>query len=198
MALDKTTTSQTEPHDAASLEAASLDILALGPSTQNARMQNRNGQYQRAQIESASPARLIVLLYDGAIRFCTQALEAMTRRQIEAQNTNLVKAQRILVELMGSLKRDVGGETTDNLFRIYTYMRDQLVEANFLDRQEQVQTVLRLLYELRETWIEVERITRSGSEAQAQTAETITATAVTGIKPQLSIARSLRLGDRSA
>src|SRR5438552_16056962 len=72
-------------------------------------------QYQRAQVESASPTRLIVLLYEGAIRFCRLAQEAMRKRDLETQNTNLVRTQRIVGELLASLDRGVGGEVASNL-----------------------------------------------------------------------------------
>src|SRR2546423_7811272 len=78
--------------------------------------QNRSAswQYQRAQVETASPVRLIILLYDGAIRFCMTGLDAMRRGDLESQHTHLLKAQRILAELMGSLDREAGGEVASN------------------------------------------------------------------------------------
>lgn len=116
-------------------------------------------QYQQTQIETASPTRLVVLLYDGAIRFCSLALEAMKARHLEEQHTNLIKAQRIVGELMGSLNRDVGGEVASNLFRVYTHMLGQLVQANLHDQPEYVVEVLAMLRDLRETWAEVDRVT---------------------------------------
>ena len=79
-------------------------------------------QYQRAQVESASPTRLVIMLYDGAIRFCTLAQDAMRKRDLDTQNTNLIKAQRIVGELMCSLNRDAGGAIAANLFSIYTHL----------------------------------------------------------------------------
>jgi flagellar secretion chaperone FliS len=116
-------------------------------------------QYQQAQIETASPTRLVVLLYDGAIRFCSLALEAMQVRDIETQHINLLKAQRIVAELMGSLNREVGGEVAANLMMIYTHMLEQLVQANLQDKPHMVESVLTLLRDLRETWAEVDRVT---------------------------------------
>jgi flagellar protein FliS len=197
--------------------AAQTPVSSL--TTPKPRMQNRNEQYQRAQVETASPTRLIILLYDGAIRFCTQAIEAMAQGLLERQNTNLIKAQAILAELMGSLKRDVGGEMTDNLFRLYSHMRDQLVEANVYDRMEPVKAVLQHLYELRETWIEVERLTMTGVAVSAPSADPLANKAVatvqpaaktmqpaantgsqtvTPVKPQETTTRTLRLGNISA
>jgi flagellar protein FliS len=161
-------------------------------------MQNRNGQYQRTQVETASPARLIVLLYDGAIRFCIQGIEAMSQGQLERQNTNLTNAQRIIAELMGSLKRDVGGEATENLFRIYLHMMEQLVYANLYDRKELVEAVLPMLYDLRETWVEVERITSTSSETTPTSLPTGANAAVTVAGSKETAPRIQRLGERSA
>jgi flagellar protein FliS len=101
----------------------------------------------------------VVLLYDGAIRFCSLALEAMQAKQLEAQHINLIKAQRIVGELMGSLNREAGGEVAANLFRVYTHMLEQLVQANLHDQTEPIEAVLTMLRELRETWAEVDRVT---------------------------------------
>ncbi|MFN3691173.1 MAG: flagellar export chaperone FliS, partial [Fimbriimonadales bacterium] len=87
-------------------------------------------RYLETAVETASPARLIVMLYDGAIRFINEALAAMRQRDYETKNAQLQRAQKILAELISSLDFDKGGEIAENLFRLYTYMYNQLVEAN--------------------------------------------------------------------
>lgn len=119
-------------------------------------------QYQQSQVETASPTRLVVLLYDGAIRFCARAMEAMQARDYQEQNTNLLKAQRIIGELMSSLNKETGGEVAANLLRVYTYVLEQLVEANLHDRADLIEGVLGLLRELRETWAEIDRLAAGG------------------------------------
>jgi flagellar secretion chaperone FliS len=113
-----------------------------------------NGQdrYLETAVETASPARLIVMLYDGAIRFINEAAYAMQQRDYEAQNAKLQRAQKILAELISSLDFDKGGEIAENLFRLYTYMYNQLVEANINDNLDRLQHVVQLLSELREAW----------------------------------------------
>lgn len=165
-------------------------------------------QYRRAQVETASPTQLVVLLYDGAIRFCSLAVEAMEKRKteleamphsalalqsahlnraqraLETQNTNLIKAQRILGELMGSLDRDIGGEVAANLFALYTHMLECLVHANLYDDVAQVQTVQQLLQELRDAWQEAERLVAGGVAATAAPASEPAAdptAAITGV-----------------
>jgi flagellar protein FliS len=113
---------------------------------------NGHDRYLETAVETASPARLIVMLYDGAIRFINEAAHAMRQRDYEAQNAKLQRAQKILAELISSLDFDKGGEIAENLFRLYTYMYNQLVEANINDNLDRLQHVVQLLSELREAW----------------------------------------------
>lgn len=109
-------------------------------------------KYLETAVETASPARLIVMLYDGALRFVNEAIHAIQARNYEHQNYAFQRAQRILAELISSLDFEKGGEIAENLFRLYTYMYNQLVEANLQDSIERAQHVIQLLSELREAW----------------------------------------------
>ncbi|MCW5933023.1 MAG: flagellar export chaperone FliS [Fimbriimonadia bacterium] len=108
--------------------------------------------YLETAVETAHPTRLIVMLYDGAIRFLCQAEEAMLIPDYEKQNHFIVKAQRIVAELMSSLNLQEGGEVAENLLQIYAYLYNQLVEANLNDQRETLEHVRHLLSELREAW----------------------------------------------
>lgn len=113
--------------------------------------------YQRAQVETASPVQLVILLYDGALRFLSLARERMLDRDLEARHTYLLKAQRIIAELMSTLDREKGGEVAENLGRLYYFMIQQLVAANLNDQTQPIDTVSEMLRELRAGWAEVER-----------------------------------------
>ena len=113
---------------------------------------NGHDRYLETAVETAGPTRLIVMLYDGAIRFINEAAHAMQQRDYETQNAKLQRAQKILAELISSLDFDKGGEIAENLFRLYTYMYNQLVEANINDNLDRLQHVVQLLSELREAW----------------------------------------------
>jgi flagellar protein FliS len=125
-------------------------------------------QYRKAQIETATPAQLILMLYDGAIRFCALGKEAMLVRRLEEQNTHLIRAQRILGELMGSLDRELGGELAGNLFSLYLFMYQELVMANLHGKPEPVDRVVSQLTELRDSWQEAERITARAGTSKSQ------------------------------
>jgi flagellar secretion chaperone FliS len=122
-------------------------------------------QYQRAQVESASPTRLVVLLYEGAIRFCSLAQAAMRARDLETQNANLIRAQRIVGELLASLNRAEGGEVASNLARIYAHLLEELVKANLYDQEAALEHAIRVLTDMRATWVELDRITSSEGNA---------------------------------
>ena len=119
-------------------------------------------QYQQSQIETASPTRLIVLLYDGAIRFSSLGLEALREQRYEDQNLYLLKTQRIVTELMTSLDRNAGGDVAANLYRIYSYVMEQLVRANMQDDAALLQDAIKTLTDLRETWMEIDRMQGRG------------------------------------
>jgi flagellar protein FliS len=103
---------------------------------------NGHERYLETAVETASPARLIVMLYDGAIRFINEATYAMQQRDYETQNAKLQRAQKILAELISSLDFDKGGEIAENLFRLYAYMYNQLVEANINDDTARLEHVV--------------------------------------------------------
>lgn len=95
------------------------------------------------------------MLYDGAIRFLNEAEDAMNKADYDRQNHFIIKAQRIVAELMSSLDMQKGAHIAENLLNIYAYIYNQLIEANMGDQVEVIGQVRHLLQELREAWDEV-------------------------------------------
>jgi len=112
-------------------------------------------QYQEMQVQT-TPSRLVVMLYDGALRFLHTALEALRRSDQEVQGTNLGKAQAILCELIDTLDMDAGG-IAYQLDSIYRYCLRRLLVANADDRADYVEEVIRIMTSLREAWDQAER-----------------------------------------
>lgn len=111
-------------------------------------------QYQEASLETASQGKLLLMLYDGAIRFLmTSQLALEQQRWPDAHQANL-RAQDIVNELMMCLNLDAGGDIANNLFRLYDYMNWRLVQANIRRDVGGVKEVVGLLRELREAWSE--------------------------------------------
>lgn len=111
-------------------------------------------QYQESQLETASQGKLLLMLYDGAIRFLTQAHQALESKNFQESHHYILKAEDIVTELMACLKMDVGGEIAFNLYRLYEYMNWRLIQANIKRDAGMVLEVQNRLKELRETWVE--------------------------------------------
>lgn len=108
-------------------------------------------QYRTTQVGTADPARLVLMMYDGAIRFARQGSESIRDGDIEGANTNLGRAQDIVTELMGALNMETGAIAT-NLQQMYDYIGRRLVEANVKKDQAPLAEAIDLLHELRDTW----------------------------------------------
>src|SRR5438552_17893366 len=116
-------------------------------------------QYQEMQVQT-TPGRLVVMLYDGALRFLHLGLAALRRGDREAQGLNLGKAQNIISELLNTLDKRAGA-LANNLKSLYRYSLKQLLIANAEDRGEYVEEVIGLLFPLRDAWEQAERTLHS-------------------------------------
>lgn len=113
-------------------------------------------KYQQAQAQTASKPKLLIMLYDGAIRFVGLGIEGVEEGNIEKANNNLCKAQAIINELIASLNFNYS--ISNDLFPIYEYMLNRLVQANIKKNKEIAMEVLSHLTELREAWVEAARL----------------------------------------
>jgi flagellar protein FliS len=119
-------------------------------------------EYQKNAVNGASPLGLIIMLYDGALRFIETGKQNIADRDYENQNFNLQKAQKIVMELMSCLDMARGGEISKNLFSLYTYVLNELIEANIKDSPESAERGAKVLRELRESWVIIEERNRKG------------------------------------
>ena len=116
--------------------------------------------YQTQSILTASPGQLVLLLYDGALRFMAQARAAFSLPEddlsrIQKINTSLLRAQAVILELRANLDRKAGGELAENLDRLYEYHLRRLQECNLRKDEEPLVEVERLVRSLREAWAEM-------------------------------------------
>lgn len=110
--------------------------------------------YRQTQVSTASQGELLIMLFDGAIRFAKQGQEHMEKGEIEQANLRLIRAQDIVNELILSLDLEVG-ELAQSLLQLYTYIYDLLVQANVKKSPEKVDEAVNMLTELRDTWEQV-------------------------------------------
>jgi len=133
---------------------------------------NPYAQYRQNSVETASPTRLIVMLYDGAVRFLSQGLAAMQAGQHVQQSILIGKAQAIIAHLHDTLDTEIGSAFAQSLAKIYTALLATLTQANIEDSPKPVENAIEILRELRETWAEVDRQCRS---KQTQSRELVAA-----------------------
>jgi flagellar protein FliS len=119
--------------------------------------------YYQTHVQSRSPLELVVMLYDGTIRFLEQAGEAMARRDMRTKGEALSKALAILAELQSTLNVQEGGELAIELDSLYTHMTGRLIEANVQRQQAPIDEVTALLRTLRDAWSQI----ASGSASAA-------------------------------
>jgi flagellar protein FliS len=111
--------------------------------------------YRQTHVQSRSPVELIVMLYDGALRFLRETEDAMRRGDLIAKRDAMSRVFAILSELQSTLNIEQGGETAASLDRLYTYMINRLTEANVQKKAAPVQEVITLLTGLRDAWATV-------------------------------------------
>jgi flagellar protein FliS len=113
--------------------------------------------YRQTEIESRSPLELVVMLYDGALRFTADARDAMLRRDIRGRQQNLSRALAIVSELQSTLNMDTGGEVAEHLDNLYGFVRDRLLEASATQALAPLDEARRVLATLREGWLAISR-----------------------------------------
>jgi flagellar secretion chaperone FliS len=123
--------------------------------------------YRTVSVDTASPGKLILMLYDGALRFLRAAEDGFSREcpraRGETVHNNLMRAQEIIAELQRCLNVRDGGDFAFNMFRLYDFMIAQLIEANTKKKPENVRVVIQLLGEVRDAWDQMLREQGSGA-----------------------------------
>ncbi|MBI4614413.1 MAG: flagellar export chaperone FliS [Planctomycetes bacterium] len=111
--------------------------------------------YLKTQIETASKPQLLLLLFDGAIRFAERAKSDLAEKNFEGSYNGLVRAQRIVVELLSALDATkIPPELYKNLTGLYAFVYRRLVAANMERRAESIDEAVSILRHLRETWVQ--------------------------------------------
>lgn len=112
--------------------------------------------YQQNSINTASPAKLTLMLYDGAIKFCNIGLEGIEEKDIQKAHDNIMKAEKIIMQLRSSL--DMKYPVAEDFDRVYDYVYRRLVEANMKKDAEVLKEATEHIKTMRDTWKEVMRL----------------------------------------
>ncbi|CVK19894.1 flagellar export chaperone FliS [Sporomusa sphaeroides] len=127
---------------------------------------NTANVYKNQQIMTASPEELTLMLYNGAIRFITESMQAIEQGNLERANAANLRAQDIVREFMCTL--DMQYEISQNYYKLYDYIEYRLIQANIKKDKSQLEEAKSLLTELRDTWMQAMKLARGQQQAAAK------------------------------
>ena len=114
-------------------------------------MVNAAEAYKRQQIMTATPEALTLMLYNGCLKFITEGMEYVEKKDYEQANLTLQKAQNIISEFRVTLKMEY--DIAKQLMPLYNYTYDRLVEGNMKSDRKQLQEAYTIIRELRDAWV---------------------------------------------
>lgn len=124
-------------------------------------MKSAAQKYKQTSVQSASPEKLLLMLYEGAIRFVKQAMIAIDGKDIAGRGMNIGRAFDIINELNNTLNHEVGGEVAANLEQLYMFISEQLTKSNATGQKKPLEDALRILETLHSGWVEaIEKLKR--------------------------------------
>ncbi len=112
-------------------------------------------QYRATKVETAGQVDLVVMLYQGAVRFIRLGIEGLEREDHKSAHTNLQRAQDIVAELLGSLNREAGGQIATQLASVYDYCYRRLILANLRKDAAAAREVLAIIRDLGGAWQQI-------------------------------------------
>jgi len=108
--------------------------------------------YKETTVTTQNKGRLIVMLYDGAIKFMNLAIKELEANNYEAKGRYIGRAQDIINELDAVLDVEAGGEIATNLRKLYNFMYQRLSEANTKRDPQMIREVIAIMEELNQSW----------------------------------------------
>lgn len=127
-------------------------------------MINAAEAYKRQQILTATPEALTLMLYNGALRFMSEGRDALEKKDFEAANTALQKAQNIIIEFRVTLNMEY--DISHQLLPLYNYVYDRLVEGNLRSDVTKIDEAKHIIAELRDAWAKAMVKARQEKEQQ--------------------------------
>lgn len=109
--------------------------------------------YGNNKVNTASPAELTLMLYEGAVKFCNKAVIALEKRDYEGVNYNIQRTRNIVVELKTTLNHKY--PVADDFEKLYDYIFMLLVDANMKKDMELLERALEELRSIRDIWKQI-------------------------------------------
>ena len=110
-------------------------------------------QYKKTSVESASREKLLLLMYEGAIKYIKRAIIAIDNKDIAGRGMNIGRAFDIVMELNNTLNHDVASDIAKNLEQLYMFVTDQLTQANIHGDKKYLEDALKIVTTLHEGWV---------------------------------------------
>lgn len=117
---------------------------------------NPYNSYKQNSVKMASKEQLLLMLVDGAVKYTKIAKLAIEKKDMARAHKELVRVQDIFTELMVTLDK-TAGKSYEDLYKIYEYIKSELVQANIKKDTEIIDKVVPLIEEVRDTWHEVSK-----------------------------------------
>ena len=127
---------------------------------------NPYAAYNNSKIQTATPAELTLLLYEGAIKFTNIAIVAMEKNDVQKAHDNIMKTEKIIEECQATL--DHKYPVAKDFEAVYSYLLKRLFDANIRKDPEILEEVLRHLRTMRDTWKEVMAKTANGNNIKTK------------------------------
>ncbi|MEB3102349.1 flagellar export chaperone FliS [Ferviditalea candida] len=118
--------------------------------------------YAKTQVNTAHPGELTLMLYNGCIKFMKQAIKDTENKDFESKNYHIQRSVDIIDELQITLNMDY--EISQNLFRLYTFVKEQLMEANIKLNKGSLESAIHFMSELRDAWAQALKEVKSNAK----------------------------------
>jgi flagellar secretion chaperone FliS len=144
-------------------------MMMMTSSSFSSKTTSYTQHYAEEQIKTASKEQLLIMLFDGAIKFLRIAKKAMIAKDYEKSNNHLIKAQNIITEFMVSLDVEQGGATAEGLLELYEFYHYSLVKANIKKDIPLIQEITDQLVDMRKMWADaIQIVAKERKEASQQ------------------------------
>ncbi|HWR06984.1 flagellar export chaperone FliS [Sporomusa sp.] len=120
---------------------------------------NMANTYKHQQIMTASPEELTLMLYNGALRFIAESMQAIDHGNMEKSHNSNLRAQAIMREFMATL--DMQYEISQGYNKLYDYIEYRLIQANLKKDKSQLEEAKNMLQELRDAWVQAMKSTKT-------------------------------------
>lgn len=123
-------------------------------------MNNALNTYRQTSIKTSGPGKLVVMLYDEAIKQLDAAITNLesNKPKLDSAHNSIVKTQDIITELTVSLDFEKGGDIATNLYNLYMYFNSTLMDANMKKDIQPLKDIRKLMDELRVAWVEAAKV----------------------------------------